>query len=101
MLIYNVTINVTWAIHENWLQWMKEKHIPEAMSKNCFTGYRFARILDIDESDGPTYTVQYTADTREQYEQYINLHAPALRKDITDNWGTDLVAFRTLMEVVH
>jgi hypothetical protein len=101
MLIYNVTCKVSWPIHDDWVQWMKEKHIPDVMKKNCFTEYRFARLLDIDETDGPTYSIQYSADNREQYERYIDLFAPALRKDITKNWGENVIAFRTLMELVN
>ncbi len=101
MFIYNVTIKVTWAIHEDWVKWMKEKHIPEVMSKNCFTENRFARLLDIEEDDGPTFSIQYTAESREQYEQYIDLHAAELRKDLINNWGENFVAFRSLMELVH
>ena len=101
MLIYNVTCKVSWPIHDAWVQWMKEKHIPEVMSKACFTEYRFARLLDIEEEEGPTYTIQYSAATRDNYERYIDLFAPALRKDITKNWGDQVIAFRTLMELVN
>ncbi|HAK12809.1 MAG TPA: DUF4286 domain-containing protein, partial [Chitinophagaceae bacterium] len=28
MFIYNVTIMVKWSIHEAWVKWMQEQHIP-------------------------------------------------------------------------
>ena len=101
MFLYNVTIKLSWPIHEAWVRWMKEKHIPEVMQTGCFTENRFARLLDIDESDGPTYSIQYCAAGREQYEQYVELFAPALRKDLLDTWGENLFAFRSLMELVN
>lgn len=71
------------------------------MSKNCFTECRMVRLLDIDDSDGPTYAMQYAANTREDYERYIEVYSPALRKDLIDKWGNNFVAFRSLMEVVN
>jgi hypothetical protein len=101
MLIYNVTIKITPNIHEAWVKWMQEKHIPEVMSKGCFTEYRFVRVLEIDDSEGPTYATQYFADSKANYNRYIELYAPDLRKDVLDNWGDQFIAFRSLMQVVH
>ena len=101
MLIYNVTIKVNWSIHEAWVKWMQEKHIPEVMSKGCFTEYRFVRLLETDDTDGPTYATQYYAGSKASYHNYIELHAPALRKDSLDKWGDNFIGFRSLMEVVH
>ncbi|MEO7531537.1 MAG: DUF4286 family protein, partial [Sediminibacterium sp.] len=65
MFIYNVTTQITHAIHTNWVAWMKEKHIPEVMATGYFTEYRLVRLVDIDESEGLTYAVQYHAESRE------------------------------------
>lgn len=101
MLVYNVTLKVNWPIHEAWVKWMKEKHIPDVLNTKCFTGNRFMRLLETDEEEGPTYVMQYFAESRGQYDQYIELHAPAMRKDLTDNWGDNFIAFRSLMELVN
>ena len=101
MFIYNVTTTVSWQIHDVWVKWMQEKHIPEVMSKGCFTEFRFARLLEIDETEGPTYTTQYYAADKAQYELYIQEYAPALRKDALDNWGDNFIGFRSLMQLVH
>ncbi len=101
MLIYNVTTKVNWSIHEAWLAWMKEKHLPDVMNCDCFTDVRFVRILDTDESEGPTYAAQFYAEDHAVYQRYINEHAPAMRKDVMDTWGNNFISFRTLMEVVN
>ena len=101
MLIYNVTIKITPQIHEAWVTWMQEKHIPDVMSKGCFTEYRFVRVLEIDDSEGPTYATQYFADSKANYNRYLELYAPDLRKDALDKWGRNFIGFRSLMQVVH
>ncbi len=79
---------------------MKEKHIPEVMRTGCFTEYRFARLLETDESEGPTYSIQYTAEEKALYETYIAHHAPALRQDMLNTWGDQFISFRSLLELV-
>lgn len=101
MYIYNVTIHLSWAIHDEWVSWMKEKHIPEVMNSGCFTDFRFVRVLEIDETEGPTYTTQYFAASKEDYEQYISSFAGTLRQDSYDKWGDQFVGFRSLMQVVN
>lgn len=99
--IYNVTTNVNWPIHEAWLQWMLDTHIPEVISTGCFKKYQVARLLEIDESDGPTYAIQYYAQSKSDYNRYMELHAAKKRQAVIDLWGKQTTAFRTLMQVVH
>lgn len=101
MLLYNVTTKIDPSIHENWVNWMKNTHIPALMRTGCFTHYHFVRILDIDDSDGPTYAVQYFMENKDQYDKYIDIHAAALRQDATMLWGHLTIGFRSLMAVVN
>lgn len=101
MYIYNITLKVNWSIHEAWVEWIKEKHIPDIMKSGCFTDYRFVRLLETDETEGPTYATQFYAATRGDYNQFIELHAPLMRKDALERWGDNFIGFRSLMEVVN
>jgi len=101
MLIYNITTKVDWSIHEQWVAWMKETHIPDMMKTSCFIQSQFVRILDIDETDGPTYATQLYADNKDNYNRYIEMFAAALRQEAIDTWGNLFIGFRSLMEVVH
>ena len=101
MFIYNVTIKVSDSIHGPWLQWLKEVHVPEVLATNCFTNATIVRLLEIDDSEGPTYAVQYAAESKASYNLYIEKHAALLRKKSFDKWGNQFIAFRSLMEVVN
>ena len=100
MLIYNVTTQISHQIHEAWVAWMKEKHIPEVMTKGCFTRFQFVRLLDIDESESVTYATQYYADSKAAYSRYVELYADALREDALKSWGNHAIDFRSLMQIV-
>jgi hypothetical protein len=101
MYIYNITSKIDPSIHENWVVWMKETHIPEVMATNCFTQYQFVRLLEVDDSDGPTYAIQYMANSKADYNRYLEIHAPLLSKKSIDAWGNLFIGFRSLMQVVH
>ncbi len=100
MIIYNVTTHVAHSISDLWVAWMKEKHIPEIMKTGCFNKYQFVKLLEVDESEGLTYTVQFYAADRTAYEHYLNAFAPALREDAFKSWGDKIIGFRSLMALV-
>lgn len=101
MIIYNVTSNVALPVADQWLQWMKEIHIPEVLNTGMFTDYRIVRLLDMDESEGITYVVQYIASDKENYQKYIREFAPAIRENLLKQWGEQVISFRTVMESVN
>ena len=50
MIIYNVTVSlVDTTIQEDWLHWMKTKHIPDVMNTGCFLGNKICRLMVDDE----------------------------------------------------
>lgn len=101
MIIYNVTVKTDHSITDQWLDWMKEEHIPEVVGTGCFTHAVVHRLLEVDESDGVTYAIQYHAKDKTDYDRYIGEFAESMRKKTTEKWGNKFIAFRTLMQVVH
>jgi hypothetical protein len=101
MVIYNVTIQPDWSIHEAWLQWMKAEHMPAVVGTGCFSSSRLLRLIDIDELDGPTYAAQYEAPSIEMYQLYIDNFSDVLRQEGITKWGGHFTAFRTVMEEVE
>ena len=100
-IIYNVTIKVDHRIASQWLQWMKEEHIPAIIATDCFTYATVLRLLEADETDGPTYAVQYHAASKAFYNRYIELFSESMRKKATEKWGDQFIAFRSVLAVVH
>jgi hypothetical protein len=39
MIVYNVTVSVKNSIVKEWLEWMKNEHIPELMNTEYFSSY--------------------------------------------------------------
>lgn len=101
MIIYNVTSKVDWSIHDAWVKWMQEEHMPEVVQTGCFTQYQLLRILETDEAEGPTYAAQYFAENKLQQEEYIEKFSPSLRRKAHEKWGARLISFRSIMQVIN
>jgi hypothetical protein len=100
MIIYNVTVSVDQHVHEEWVLWMKNTHIPDVMATGLFLNSRLVRVL-AEEEGGVTYAVQYTTADMATYERYKNEHAPRLQAETLRLYGGRFHAFRTLLEVLH
>ncbi len=101
MIIYNVTIKVDHSIADEWLNWLKQEHIPDMQKTGCFSTAHIYRLLETDESDGITYAVQYQAPDYETLQNYFSEFSAILRKKGTDKWGNKFVAFRSVLQLVH
>lgn len=99
MYIYNVTINIEEDIHDRWVDWMKNEHIPEMLDTKKFTKALMSRVMVDEEMGGITYSVQYTAINKEMLQKYYEEDAPRLRSRSKEFKGK-FVAFRTEMEIV-
>jgi hypothetical protein len=100
-IIYNVTVKVEQQIAEAWLQWLLREHIPDILKTKCFTDYKVVRLLEVDDSEGPTYAIQYNAESKADYNRYIEQHATEMRNRSFKKWGEQFIAFRSVMQVVQ
>ncbi len=101
MIIYNVTIKVHESIKKDWLLWLKDVHIPDVIQTGCFTHAVILRLIEVDDTEGPTYAVQYYAESKSLYNNYIENHAAAMRQKSFDKWGSTFIAFRSVLQVVN
>lgn len=101
MIIYNVTLNIDNSIHDQWLQWMKNKHINEVLATGQFISARLVKVLVEEEMNGTTYSVQYVAPSRDHLESYYQNYALQLRKEGLKLFADKMLAFRTELEVLE
>ena len=99
MYIYNVTINIDDSVHDEWLIWM-ESHIPEVLNTGKFISAKFTEVLVEEEMGGKTYSVQYTANSKEDVEAYYKEDADELRIEALKKFGDKMLAFRTELNLI-
>lgn len=100
MYIYNVTINIDKAVHDEWLQWMRETHIPDMLATGKFSNARMLKVLVEEEMGGITYSVQYITDSKSTLQKYYNEDASRLRQESLKRFADKFVAFRTELEII-
>ncbi len=100
MIIYNVTVNVEKEIEHEWINWMKETHIPAIISTGYFNSYKMLRLLNETEGEGVTYAIQYHSETLDNLEKYMSEEAPRLRDEHFSKFQNRCVSFRTFLETV-
>jgi hypothetical protein len=100
MYIYNVTINIDDAAHNEWLSWI-ESHITEVLNTGKFTSAKLTEVLVEEEMGGKTYSIQYAASTREDLDNYYKFDAPNLRSEGLKRFADKMLTFRTELKIVN
>ncbi|HEX8041398.1 MAG TPA: DUF4286 family protein [Chryseosolibacter sp.] len=100
MLLYNVTVGVDKEIEEEWLRYMKEKHIRDILDTGLFVDYKMYKVLHDQEEGTISYSVQYFARTIEDIKKYLEVFAPALVEQHRRRFQNRHVAFMTLLDEV-
>ncbi len=100
MILYNVTINIHESVHDQWMDWMQNKHIQEVLATGKFSSARMVKVLVEEEMGGTTYSIQYTTDSKETLQKYYDEDAPRLREEGNQLFGDKMLAFRTELELI-
>ena len=98
MYIYNVTITLEKDIHNEWLRWMQEVHIPDVMRTGLFTEHKICKL--ITEELETTYAIQYTVRTMDDLHKYQKEFAPKLQAEHKNKFNGKFAAFRTVLEII-
>lgn len=100
MIIYNVTVSVEKSISSEWLNWMKLEHIPELMALGIFIKAQINRVVVEADSDN-TFAIAYTCRTMRDLHRYQTHFSEQLQQKHITRYGDQVVAFRTIMEVIE
>lgn len=100
MLIYNVTSKVDHRVHATWLKWMENHFLPAQTATKVVQGYQLTRLLNVDDSQGPTYALLLSFGKRDDYKTYEIKYRSAFEKAVKEKWGDDVLSFASTLDVV-
>jgi hypothetical protein len=101
MILYNVTVNVNDELHDEWLEWMLNEHIPAVLATGMFQSYKMYKLVSrFPEETGTTYSIQYFLQRMGDYEMYRTLYSHSLQQQTIEKFGEKVMAFRTLLEEI-
>jgi len=101
MFVYSVRVSIEKNIKDDWLSWMKEKHIHDVMNTNCFKSYEIYEVVNEDNiSKNTEFIINYFYEEEDSFERYQKEFAPALQKEHTDLFKGKFTASREVLKKV-
>ncbi|PCI33038.1 MAG: hypothetical protein COB60_08335 [Flavobacteriaceae bacterium] len=101
MYIYSVTVNIEKNVEKEWLDWMRNTHIPAVLNTKKFNKALMSQVMIEEEMGGVTYSVQYTCNSKETLQAYHQENADALRQETERKFAGKYVAFRTELQIIQ
>ena len=98
MIIYNITVNISYQAEKDWLHYMKTIHIPEIIATGIPLECKLLRLLTEIENEGSTYTSQFSFRTMEDFLAYQTHHQADFQERHHELFNGQYVSFRTLLE---
>jgi hypothetical protein len=99
MLIYNVTTIIEPDIQQDYLEYMKNEHMPEVMATAKFIDCSLFQLTE-PVNEGLTYCAQYVANSQVELDDYRQNHSPALQAKFQIKFPSKVVAFRSILEKI-
>ncbi|MFT3753391.1 MAG: DUF4286 family protein [Paludibacter sp.] len=100
MLIFNTTFLVSDKMTDLWLKWVREQHIPFMLDSEMFSKPQVAKVLGIEEQEGTSYSVQFHVSDIQTLENWHLQYARTFERNFAEKFGTDVVFFATVLELV-
>lgn len=100
MILYNITVIIEESIETDWLKWINQYFVPEALSSNLLVSSRLLKVLD-SPNEGSTFCLQFIADNIQNYNEFKNLHASALLDEHALEFKNKSVFFSSVMEFIN
>ncbi|NDV77641.1 DUF4286 family protein [Dysgonomonas sp. 511] len=101
MIIFNTTFHVEDDVCEQYLTFMKDIYIAEALTSGFLHEPRFARIHAQHEEGGISYSLQFKVKNVDTLNHWYATHGQALQDKLTGQFGNKALGFVTLLEEIE
>jgi hypothetical protein len=98
MVLYNVTVSIDDSVHLEWLEWMRNVHIPDVMATGLFIESKIAKV---QTQDSHSYAISYLCQSNEHLQQYTEIFAPKLKAEHVAKFQGKFAAIRTVLDIVE
>jgi hypothetical protein len=73
---------------------------PEISATTLLADYKIYKLLDQDDDEGPTFTIQFFFKSLQAYKTYTQLHLARLQEKTAKRWKNQSIFFCTAMQLV-
>lgn len=100
MILYNITFNVELDIVEDFKKYLQEHHIPTLKSAGNILEHKFYKLLNVDESEAMTMTLQYFLKDLGTYNMHLAVKDMELKREIYNRYGQKVLYFCSVLEKI-
>jgi antibiotic biosynthesis monooxygenase (ABM) superfamily enzyme len=99
MIIFNTTYKVADDLESDWLQWVRDTHIPFMLSTG-FAQPQIMRIAESHDTHGTSYAVQFLIDNTESLENWKRDYMDAFHHYGREKFGDKFLYMCTALEII-
>lgn len=100
MLIFNTTLHIEDAVHDECLIFLKEFYIPQALESGLLSKPALAKIERQHEESGVSYALQFKTKDIDTLNEWVGVTGERLSAELNKKFGTKVGGFVTLLEEV-
>lgn len=98
MILYNITFNVELDVVDSFKDYLKEQHIAQLNFGEDLVDYKLFRLLNVDESEAMTMTLQYFLKDIGTYNEHLVVIDKNLKKELFQQFGEKVLYFCSVLE---
>lgn len=100
MVIYNTTFSVPEELKNEFLDFIRNHYIPQAMESDVMKEPRLARIIGDEGNNGLSYALEFKTDSTEALEEWYKNEGKRLYFLILNKFQQNILGFATLMQLI-
>lgn len=94
MITYQVRIKIEESVEEEWLKWMKTKHVPDVIGTGLVKSFQILK----PDSENTLYLFHYHFDSRGDFESYQKDFAPGMKARPAKAFPDQFIAEREVFQ---
>ncbi len=101
MLIYNTTYHVPSEDAKNFVIWIHQAYIPQALQSGVLSAPRFCRILSHHDDTSECFSLQFETESSAKLHEWYVHSGGVLEEELKKTFREKVAGFTTLMEVIE
>ncbi|HUH74937.1 MAG TPA: DUF4286 family protein [Chitinophagales bacterium] len=100
MILYNITFHVELGVVADFKEFLIQEHLPFVTDSSHVLEHKLFKLLNVDESEAMTWTMQYYLEDMGTYNQHIAVIDTKLKKEIYERYGEQVLHFCSILEKI-
>ena len=101
MLVYNTTYHVTFDDARNFVIWIHQVYIPQALASGLLDKQRLCKIMSHHDEDSECFYLQFEVESSARLHEWYVKHGEKLLQEMQKVFKDKAAGFTTLMEVIE